>query len=814
MFERLNPLAMRLATLVFRHPIVSTILFALLVAAAVSGLPRLQPDGRIEAFMREDDPALRAYQQMRETFGQDNRIVVSVGGGDVFDLAFVEKLARLHETIGADVPYIAELFSPYNIPFIDYRDGGLYIEDLVRNMLARGEDPATMRERILETPLYRNFIVSADGSLASIVIEPNRFAPHPSDCVARPAEGISCPPLPDEPIERDLLGSDHYAEMTAAVERIVAEFGNDSDFVIHVSGAPVVSTEIVRLMSTDMPRFTLMSVGIALVVIMVMFRSPLVALAMLATFLTTIFSTFGLMAASGNPLTPPTQLLVPLLLVGSLCSFIHFMMGFLRGYAETRDKEAAIERAIAHAHAPIVFGALTTAAGLLGFLASDLAPVATLGLFGAIGSLIAYVCAFFMTLLVFRLLGTRFFERRSAEYPRLVALFTWLSLAAVAHRFKALAVVALLIGLSAIGISRLEYSHNSLLWLPEDNTVRRSTEFIDTHLRGTVNLEVVVTPEAGRDFRDEELLTRLDEAAGELDGLTDVPIGRHTSIIDFVKETNRALNEGDPAERFVPRQDAIYDQFLMLESEGTDDTQRYVSSAYDLGRLTVLTPWLEATRYTDFINRVQAHLGEALAGLATVQTTGLIALLSVTSTAVLSSMISSYALATVQIFALMCVSLGRIGLGLLSMVPNILPFVFLLGIMGALGLPIDTFTVLVGAILEGLIVDDTTHYFFHYKRNFDRLRDPKAAIRATIAEVGEPMSTTTLVVMASFAVFAVSSLTNLITFALLMVLGAVLALLCELFVSPVVLSFLKPARRRQEADAASPVPALESGYAS
>lgn len=813
MFERLNPLAVGLATLVFRRPIVSTIIFALLVAAAVAGLPRLKPDGRIEAFMRQDDPALLAYQQMRETFGQDNRIVVTVGGGDIFDLGFVQRLAGLHEALGARVPYIAELFSPYNIPFIDYRDGGLYIEDLVRNILARGEDPSAMRERILDTPLYRNFIVSEDGRLATIVIEPNRFAPHPSDCVARPAEGISCPPLPDEPIVRELLGSSHYQEMTEAVEAVIAEFENE-DFVIHVSGAPVVSTEVVRMMSTDMPRFTLMSVAIALVVVTVLFRSPLVAAAMLVTFLATIFSTFGLMGTTGNALTPPTQLLVPLLLVASLCSFIHFMMGFLRGYGETGDKETAIARAMDHAHAPIVFGALTTAAGLLGFLSSDLAPLVTLGLFGAIGSLIGYVCAFFMSVLALKLLRPRFFERRSAEFPRLVAFYSTISVAAVEHRFKVLATVAVLLALSAIGISRLEYSHNSLLWLPQDNAVRQSTEFIDRNMSATVNLEVVVDPGEGRDFRDQELLTRLDQAASEIDGMAGVPVGRHTSIIDFVKETNRALNEGDSTQRVVPAQDAVHHQFLMLESEGTDDTQRYVSSAYDLGRLSILTPWLEATQYTAFIDRVQAHLSQALDGVATVQTTGLIALLSVTSAAVLSSMLTSYALAMVQIFALMCISLGRIGLGLLSMVPNILPFVFLLGIMGALGLPIDTFTVLVGAILEGLIVDDTTHYFFHYKRNYDRLRDPKAAVRATLAEVGEPMTTTTLVVMAAFAVFAVSSLTNLITLAILMVLGALLALLCELIVSPAILSFLKPARRAIEADIPLRAGTMETSYAS
>ena len=814
MFLRLNRLMTRVAQAIFSHPIKGTIAFAVLVGAVLVNLPQLQPDGRIEAFMRADDPALRAYQEMRKTFGQDNRIIVTASGRDIFDAGFIDKLTRLHREIAAEVPYVAELFSPYNIPFIEYQNGGLYIEDLVRNMLARGQDPGIMRERILATPLYQNFIVSKDGDVAAIIIEPNRYAPHPSDCVAVPAEGISCPDDVATPVERELLGSAQYAEMSRAVHDVVGRYENDRDFVVHVSGAPVVSTEIVRLMSTEMPRFTLMAVVLAVIVMMVMFRSPLIALAALLTFLTSIFTTFGLMALTGRPLTPPTQLLIPLLLIGSLCSFIHFTSSLLRGYKTCGTKLDAIALAIEHSHAPILFAALTTAAGLLGFVFSALAPIATLGIFGAVGSVIAYLAALFYALIVLRLLGPRFFERRYTHYPRVVAWMTGMAMFAQRRRFSVLAALVALIAASGFGLAQLQYSHNSLLWLPADNEVRRSTEFIDSRFSATVNLEVMIHPTNGRDFRDAELMQALDRAASDLPALTDVPIGRQTSIIDFVKETNQALSKDDPAAHVVPGQEAIWDELLLLESEGTDDTQRYVSSTYDVGRLSILTPWLEAKRYTGFIDTVRGHLGERLEGLATVETTGLIALLSVTSAAVLSSMVSSYAIATAQITILMCLSLGRVGLGLLSMVPNILPFVFLLAIMGAAGLPIDTFTVLIGGVLQGLIVDDTIHYFYHYKRNLDRYGDQQAAIKATVEDVGVLMTTTTLVVIGGFSIFLLSSLSNLATFGLLMVLGATLAFLAELFVSPALVSLLGPRRGRALAPTPRPAGALEISYAS
>ncbi|WP_299439835.1 MMPL family transporter, partial [uncultured Rhodospira sp.] len=269
------------ARAIYRSPLKALVFVLLLVGLGVSGLPNLRKDGRIEAFMHETDPALQAYYDMRHSFGQDNRIVVTISAPDVFTTSFLTRLADLHRDIQRDVPYIAELFSLYNIPFIQYEDGGIYLEELVRNMLHRGWDPDVMRDRVMATPLYRNFILSEDGKTASIIIEPYRYAPSPNDCIARPEQGISCDNTFRPVTERQLLGPPQYAEMAAQVQAIIATYQDPETFDIHVSGAPIVSTEIVALMSKDMPRFTLLCIGVTILVILVLYRSLLVAIAAL-----------------------------------------------------------------------------------------------------------------------------------------------------------------------------------------------------------------------------------------------------------------------------------------------------------------------------------------------------------------------------------------------------------------------------------------------------------------------------------------------------------------------------------------------------
>lgn len=178
-------------------------------------------------------------------------------------------------------------------------------------------------------------------------------------------------------------------------------------------------------------------------------------------------------------------------------------------------------------------------------------------------------------------------------------------------------------------------------------------------------------------------------------------------------------------------------------------------------------------------------------------------------------MSTTYLVALAQITLLMCISLRRVKLGLLSMIPNVLPFMVLLGVMGAGNIPLDTFTVLIGGIITGLIVDDTTHYFFQYKRHLNRTGAVEPAVRETIADMGVPIFTTTVVVMSSFAVFTISSLNNLQSFGLLMSLGAFLALLTDLLVSPALLvTFHRRSEATDDATDSALTSAVEAGHAS
>ena len=118
------------------------------------------------------------------------------------------------------------------------------------------------------------------------------------------------------------------------------------------------------------------------------------------------------------------------------------------------------------------------------------------------------------------------------------------------------------------------------------------------------------------------------------------------------------------------------------------------------------------------------------------------------------------------------------------MIPNLLPIIMALGFMRVAGIPLDMFSMLVGAIAIGLAVDDTIHFMHHYQGNRARGASPAQAITDTLHESGRAMLTTSLILAIGFMVFIFSALNNLTGFALVTTVTIIMALLADFILAP------------------------------
>jgi predicted RND superfamily exporter protein len=169
---------------------------------------------------------------------------------------------------------------------------------------------------------------------------------------------------------------------------------------------------------------------------------------------------------------------------------------------------------------------------------------------------------------------------------------------------------------------------------------------------------------------------------------------------------------------------------------------------------------------------------------ARVTITGMMALLARTIYNAIKSMAKSYTIALVVITILMVILIGRIRIGLLSMVPNLAPILLMLGVIGAFSIPMDLFTMMVASVAIGLAVDDTIHFMHNFRRYYDQSGDPVGAVHQTLHTTGRAMLVTTIVLSLGFFIFAFATMSNVINFGLLTGFTIIMALVADYLIAP------------------------------
>lgn len=795
----------------YRRPLVTLLLLALLFVPLLSQVPKLQRDGSIEGFFKKDDPQLVAYDQFRRQFGQDGQIVIGLEAtGSIFAPEFIDRLTALHKELEREVPHLEDISSLVNARDVRGTEESFVVENLLLRRPSTAAEWQAFEHKARSNQVYRDLLLTPDASFTVVMLKPNRYGAAPAPAAAAAAttatatttasfaEGDLKPGAPGKFLSAQELGV--MVEKATAVARKHEAAG----FKVYVSGSPVASTTIVRLLGSDMGRYMLLSIGVMLVLITALTRRPTCAFLAALVIALTLFSTFGLMAATGTAIKPPTQVLLSVILVASVCELIHIVTIFYQQIQAGRPKQEALRHTAEHCAMPVFYTSLTTAAGMAAFSTSPLAPVSDLGWFGAIAVLLAMVYTWTVVSVCVRLFRVR---PRGKQVSVEKGAYRWtLRLAMFSHRrpWVIVAGAVPVLAVLAVGLTQVKFAHNSLMWLPDQEPVRVATAKLDDKLHGSVGLEIVVDTGVPGGVREKAFLDQVNLAAAELRklGAQDVVVGKTIAVTDVLKDINQAIHAGDPKHYVVPDAALAKQEFTLFENSSSDDIHDFVDAEYRRTRITARLPWLEASTYNAFIGRVET-LFKASFPQAQVAVTGNMALLARTSTHVMSSMADSYLNSLIAIPLMMMLLLASVRLGLLSMVPNVLPIVAVLGIMGFLGMPLDTFSMLAGSIALGLIVDDSVHFFHNYGRYYREHGDVGRAIEATIQTTGRSMVHATVILSAAFAGFALSQMHNVRDFGIVMVLTICLAMLTDLLLSPALLTLMQ---RYSNARAPQPTP--------
>jgi predicted RND superfamily exporter protein len=357
-----------------------------------------------------------------------------------------------------------------------------------------------------------------------------------------------------------------------------------------------------------------------------------------------------------------------------------------------------------------------------------------------------------------------------------------------------------------VGITRLTFSYDPISWFPKDDHIRIATEFVNAELGGSISLEVLVDTGTENGLYEPSLLKRLDELSDRstrLENVGRVSVGKVSSIIDVSKEIHQALNENRADYYAIPdSRELVAQEFLLFENSGSDDLEQLVDPQFQRARLTMNLPYASPVLYQPFISRMELLAREVLGSEVEFVVTGFVSLMTRSLDAISTSLMRSYLIALAIITPLMFLLLGTLRTGTAAMVPNLAPIILILGLMGWAGIPLDTFTLLIGSIAIGLAVDDTIHFMHNFRKFYEELHDTPAAVRETLRTTGHALLVTSLVLSLSFFIYAFASLANLVKFGLLTGATIIFAFVADITLSPALMALSthgdRAATRRSE----------------
>jgi predicted RND superfamily exporter protein len=769
------------------------IVAALLVVGTLSSqLPLLTLETSTEEFLKADNPTRIAYDEFRNQFGRDDQIVLAIRTESVFDRDFLARLRAIHEDIENEVPNLEDVSSLVNARNTRGEGDQLIVGELLEEMPETDAELAKIEQLVRANPMYPNLLISEDSRFATILIRTNAYSSlgDEFDELGGFDDEFSAAETAD-PAPRAFITPAENAAIVDAIESVI-ERHDGNGIEIFLSGTPPMIEAMEDAITRDMALFTGLAIGIIILALAVLFRRLAGVVLPVVTVIFSLITTLAIMVLLDVAITVPTQILPSFLLAVGVGYSVHILAIFYQRRRAGDDVESAIAFSLGHSGLAIMMTSLTTAGGLLSFSVAELAPIAEFGIFAPLGVLIALIFTLLLLpalLAVFPMRAEDRSDSRGGTLSQRLLMRT--GEFANTHAPSITLVTAGLIAFSVMGALQIEFAHDPISWFPEDNRFRIANDVINDELRGAMFLEVLV--DSGRDdgIQDPELLDRLDKIRqyGEALLVQDVKVGKTISIVDVVKETNRALNENlDEFYRIPEDRLLVAQELLLFENSGSDDLEDLVDSRFSMARMTLKVSMADAIQYQAFIEHIDGKFSEILDGTAELRFTGIMKIVGDTINAVIMSMAKTYVVAFAIITPLMVLLIGRVRIGLVAMIPNLTPIIITLGLMGWTGIPLDAFTLLVGSIAIGLAVDDTIHFMHHFRHYYEATGSVSQGISETLRSTGQALLYTSLVLSSGFFIYMLASMQNLFYFGLLTGLTILLAFLCDVILAPALIT--------------------------
>jgi predicted RND superfamily exporter protein len=472
-------------------------------------------------------------------------------------------------------------------------------------------------------------------------------------------------------------------------------------------------------------------------------------------------ATMGAFPLLGITLNNITTIVPPLIMAMALSDVVHICAHLERdALAEARSPERALQGILQRVVTPSFLCSLTTAVGFISLAVSDIPPIRDFAYTASLGMVFEFIFSFLLLPpLLLRCSPQRIFTRGQggASFTRPLQR---LSDFVQAHPKAISITAAVLMAVSAWQASTIRVETNLLEFFKSTTPLRRDLDFVESRLSGVGSVDISLKADAPDAFRNPANLRTIEKLQTHAESLGGVD--RTMSFVDFLKDMNQAFHNEDPAFHALPDSRDMVSQYLLLYD--SDDIEDFIAADYDHARILVRLSEHSSAGQANIIDELRSFIAGLDAGGLDIRITGRAVQDVNTLDALVWGQIQSLALAAAVIFLIMFLALRSFATGALSIIPNIFPIAVNFGIMGALGVPLNTATALISVVALGIAVDDTIHFLTEYNRKRAQGISVRDTLRQVTVEKGVAITATSAILTIGFGVLLFSNFTPTMNF--------------------------------------------------
>lgn len=739
----------RLANLIF-------LIVTLLTLGASYEITNLRFDYEFEHFFPTGDEDLDFYQEYMEKFSTDVDFVLIALHNDqgIFRHDFLERAKALHDDLKS-VERVQRIVSPFEAK--DYAIGPLGPIAIPYLHVDEPERYARDSTRIYKYQKGVGSLFSSDAMSISLMVL----------------------------IEEDLskLETD---TVFFSMKEVIDSYEFDQ---VHLAGKAVGQAYYINQIKREFALFFCLAVLIVTIVLILIYRSVWGTLVPLIVVLLSVIWLLGFMGLMGKSIDLLTTLLPMVLFVVGVSDVIHLLSRYFEEIRNGHNKMRSIAIAYRRVGAATFLTSLTTGMGFLTLLTSGIRPVRELGVYAAVGVFIAFFLAFTLLpaiLSVSKVPALAFKEPSTVLWNRLV---TWLFRFSL-HRGRAILIAStLLVILAVIGAYRVHIDNYLLEDVGEGDPHRKSFEYFEEHFAGVrpFELQVSVLDTNGSLFEMQNIreMERIERYLKE-----DYGVGFMVSPLNIVRSAHQALHGGRDSAAVIPASEEEFQQTLRLVKrlEKRPEFTALLANNNREGRFTGKIVDVGGAAVKAMNDRMEEHFTqEAPLENVSMIHTGMSMLIDKNNETLSWNMMSGLLIALGVVALIMGLLFRSFRLMLISLVPNVLPLLFIAGFMGWVGIDMKVSTSIIFGIAFGIAVDDSIHFLIKYRQERAYGRSKMFALRRTTVSTGKAIILTTLVLCSGFFALTWSDFTSVYYVGLLVSITLATAVAADLILLPVLL---------------------------